>query len=52
MSKAKLLYWKLLYLLEQEARRDGRMPAVVLADVFKKVRKRLVEERGNEQGRK
>jgi len=44
MSDVKLLYWKLLYLLEQEARKDGRMPAIVLADVIHKVKKRLMEE--------
>jgi len=44
MSDVELL-WKLLYMLEQEARRDGRMPAAVLADVFKRVRERLKGER-------
>jgi len=44
MSEVKHLYFKLLYLLEQEARKDGRMPAIVLADVIHKVKKRLMEE--------
>jgi len=42
--KAFLLLLHILDLLEEEARRDGRMASAVMADVFKRVRKRLEQE--------